>query len=188
MCHCRTAPIALANAPATVQQTVRQIAGAAQIEDLERGVWNGRTVYEAAFKRNGQHTELQVLEDGSILTQGLTAGASPSAQQGISNGTGFQPRYAGLSDSNVPLSGGSKLPFDSAPQAVKDAVNSFAAGAPIEDMERGNWNGRVVYEAAFKKNGQHMELQVLEDGSFVTRGPVSAAGAPAVGTSATNQQ
>jgi uncharacterized membrane protein YkoI len=171
------------NAPTAVQRTVQQLSGGANIEDFERGQWNGRTVYEAAFKKNGQHVELQILEDGSVLTSGPTVASTTTTP------TALQPRYAGLSPSNVPISGGAKIPFIGAPQAVQDAVNLIAAGANIEDMERGQWNGRTVYEAAFKKNGQHIELQVLEDGSIVTHGPAgSAVGGPASGTITTIPQ
>jgi uncharacterized membrane protein YkoI len=184
------AKMPLASAPKAVQKTVQKVSNGARVEDFERGQWNGRTVYQAAFKKNGQHTELQVLDDGTILTQAPVGGAASSAQASAATGTtGFQPRYAGLADVNVPLSGGSKLSFQSAPQSVKDTVNHFAAGARVEDMESGTWNGRTVYEAAFKKNGQNIELQVLEDGSLLTHAPAGAAvGAPASGTINTGQQ
>ena len=178
----------MADAPTAVQRTIQQLSGGVKIEDLERGLWNGKTVYEAAFKKGGQHVELQVLDNGAVLTQ---APVDPSASQAaVSTTTApVQRRYPGLATSNVPLSGGSKIPFIGAPQPVQQAVNLIAAGANIEDMERGQWNGRTVYEAAFKKNGQHIELQVLEDGSILTHGPAgSAAGAPPTGTIGTVPQ
>jgi len=173
----------MANAPTAVQRTVQKLSGGAKIEDFERGTWNGRTVYEAAFKKGGTHVELQVLDNGAVLTQ-APVGDAAASQAAVSKTTApVQPRYAGLATSNVQLSGGSKIPFIGAPQPVQEAVNLIAAGANIEDMERGQWNGRTVYEAAFKKNGQHIELQVLEDGSILTHGPAgSAVGAPAAGT------
>jgi hypothetical protein len=174
----------MANAPTAVQRTVQQLSAGAQIEDFERGTWNGKTVYEAAFKRGGQNVELQVLENGSVLTQGPAGDTSATSQAALGTSTtAVQPRYAGLAETNVPISGGQKIPFTGAPQPVQEAVNLIASGARIEDMERGQWNGRTVYEAAFKKNGQHIELQVLEDGSIVTHAPAGAAtGAPAPGT------
>src|SRR5690348_3295119 len=63
------------DAPPAVQNAVKAQAGAAQIEDIEKGTLDGRTVYEAAFKRNGQHTELRVAEDGTIVDT-IVAGVS----------------------------------------------------------------------------------------------------------------
>lgn len=195
--------MAFNSAPQTVQKTVQHVAAGAQIEDFERGQWNGRTVYQAAFKRNGQHTELQVFEDGTILTKDPSAPGRAQAgaiQKNPSNsgllGGATRPgqpaagdvRYAGLSDSNVQLSGGAKVDMNSAPAPVQNTLRQITGGAQVEDLERGTWNGRTVYQAAFKRNGQHTELQVLDDGSVLTKQLPTAAGSPAPGTAGAGQQ
>jgi uncharacterized membrane protein YkoI len=207
--------MAFTSAPQNVQKTVQHVAAGAQIEDFERGQWNGRTVYQAAFKRNGQHTELQVLEDGTILTKepasavagttqartiqknpsnsGLLSGTYPTLQRpgepAASNANDSSGvRYAALSDNNVQISGGAKLDLNAAPAPVQNTLRQVAGGAQIEDLERGTWNGRTVYEGAFKRNGQNVEVQVLDDGSVLTRQLPTAAGSPAAGTAGTGQQ
>ena len=67
-------------------------------------------------------------------------------------------------------------------------ILQLANGAQVEDFERGTWNSRTVYEAAFKRNGQHTEVQVLDDGTVLTKSLPTAAGAPAAGTSGVNQK
>jgi uncharacterized membrane protein YkoI len=207
------------SAPQNVQKTVQHVAAGAQIEDFERGQWNGKTVYQAAFKQNGHHTELQVLEDGTILTKepdgvvggraraasgavqknpsnsGLLGGTYPTLQRpGETYSSNANPtdsssvRYAALSENNVQISGGSKLDVNSAPAPVQNTLRQIAGGAQIEDLERGTWNGRTVYEGAFKRNGQNVEVQVLDDGSVLTRQLPTAAGSPAAGTAGTGQQ
>jgi uncharacterized membrane protein YkoI len=215
--------LAFETAPAPVQKTVQHIAGGARVEDFERGQWNGRTVYQAAFKQNGQHTELQVLEDGTILTKepaspnsgnsrasvgqpartiqknpsnsGLLSGTyptlqrpEPSAANANVDASSGNVRYAGLSDSNVQLSGGAKMDVNSAPAPVQNTLRQLTGGAQVEDLERGQWNGRTVYEAAFKRNGQHTEIQVLDDGSVLTKQLPTAAGSAAQGTAGAGQQ
>ena len=59
--------IPFAQVPPAVQNTIKAQANGAQIEDVEHGTYNGHTVYEAAFKKNGQNTELQVYEDGTLV-------------------------------------------------------------------------------------------------------------------------
>jgi uncharacterized membrane protein YkoI len=187
------AKMAFNSAPRPVQTTVQHLANGARIEDFERGQWNGRTVYQAAFKRNGQHTELQVFDDGTVVTK-APAGTIASA---VTPGTGLSRtaasappsvKYAGLADANVQLSGGAKMNFNSAPRPVQNTIRQLAGNATVEDFERGMWNERVVYEAAFKRNGQHTEVQVLDDGSVLTKQLPTAAGAPAPGTIGAGQQ
>jgi uncharacterized membrane protein YkoI len=217
--------LAFEAAPREVQKTVQHVAAGARIEDFERGQWNGRTVYQAAFKNNGQHTELQVLEDGAILTKEPPSSASGNARasagqpartiqknpsnSGLLSGTyptlqrpgetasanadanaaaSGNVRYAGLAESNVQLSGGAKVDLNSAPAPVQSTLRQLTGGAQVEDLERGQWNGRTVYEAAFKRNGQHTEIQVLDDGSVLTKQLPTAAGAAAPGTAGTGQQ
>lgn len=54
--------------PAAVQKTIRAQAGSVQIEDIDRVTRDGRTTFEAGFKKNGKHTELKVAEDGSVMS------------------------------------------------------------------------------------------------------------------------
>jgi hypothetical protein len=97
-------------------------------------------------------------------------------------------RYAGLSTENIPLSAGAKMSLPEAPRVVQTTVNAIANGARIEDFERGEWNRRTVYQADFKRNGQNVELQVLDDGSVLTAQPATAEGAPATGLSGVGRQ
>jgi hypothetical protein len=198
------AKMAFNAAPEPVRTTVQQMANGARIEDFERGEWSGRTIYQAAFKRNGQNIELQVLDDGSLVSK-MPFGEPWSAQAAanavprpasVQDPNLIRPlgpaassvRYAGLSTDNIPLSAGAKMSLAEAPRVVQTTVNAIANGARIEDFERGQWNTRTVYQAAFKRNGQNIELQVLDDGSVLTAEPAAAVGAPATGLTGVGQQ
>ena len=53
--------------PAAVQRTIRAQSGGAVVEDIDREVKNGRTVYEVHFKRDGKNNEIKVGEDGTLI-------------------------------------------------------------------------------------------------------------------------
>jgi uncharacterized membrane protein YkoI len=60
--------VQMAQLPAIVQQRIRASAGRVQIEDIDKGTLDGKTVYEAAFKRGGKTVELRVDEQGHIIS------------------------------------------------------------------------------------------------------------------------
>jgi hypothetical protein len=178
-------PIAITETPPPVQKAIRDQVRGAGVESVEKGIWNGQPVYQASYTRDGQQVLFQVNENGQPLVSKATV---PT----------FQPKYAGLATVNVPLGATAKMAYLYAPEAVREAIAHFAGDAPIEDFQRGNWNGKTIYEAAFTKNGEPMKLQLLDDGSLLTPPPAGAAqpasspetavGAPAAGAVVTGQQ
>jgi uncharacterized membrane protein YkoI len=145
--------VKLSELPAAAQTAVKAQAGSAEIEDIDKEIRNGRVVYEVAFKRNGQHTELIVGADGSVLEGGIIKPALPGTK---------------LSNVKNPLAGAQKVSLDEVPRVVRNVIRTQAAGAPVEDIDKGVLNGKTVYEAAFKKDGENIELRVAEDGNIIT--------------------
>ncbi len=150
--------------PGAVQTAVKSQAGTATIEDVERGTLSGRTVYEIAFKDNGKHTELRVGEDGAVVDR-IVEGKSVGAQASIQ--TAAAP--PATTEKYVHLQNGQKVQMSDVPPAVQNAIKTQAAGASIDDIDRGTLQGKTVYEAAFKHDGKHNELRVGEDGNVVAR-------------------
>lgn len=169
--------------PEPVRRTITAAARGARIEDVERGQWRARTVYEAAFKDQGRHVELQVEENGRIVhdpriqagagnsnsnaasaaTASSSAAGSPAAR---ATGAVASGQYAGVSGP-VPLSAGSKIERNALPPAVERGILTHAEGARVEDIERGTWNGKTVYEIGFKDQERHVELQLDEQGAVI---------------------
>lgn len=142
--------VTFADLPAAVQNSVRGQAGNAAIEDIDAVTKNGRTTYEVAFKRDGKPVELLVDAQGQVIN-GTQAVASTSAR--------------------VPLAAATKVTFAQTPAAVQNRLRTMARGAEIEDIDKGTVQGRTVYEAAFKHNGENIELRVAEDGSLLKDQP-----------------
>ena len=154
------------DAPAAVKNAIKSQISGAKLEDLEKGTLNGRTVYEAAYKHNGQHTELRVAEDGTIvdtIVAGVSQGAGKASQtaQTAAASTGYESGF------EQKLSGAKKVSMNDVPGKIKSIIQERSGGAKIEDIDKGTAGGKTLYEVAYKKNGQHTELRVSEDGKFV---------------------
>jgi uncharacterized membrane protein YkoI len=153
--------------PAPVKQAVTAASKGARIEDAERGQWRARTIYEIAFKDQGRHIELQVEESGRVLHDPrLVTITSTGVPAAAATGAATSTLYRDVT-SAVPLSSGQKVERASLPAAVERAITTHAANIKIEDVERGTWRGRNVYQVAFKDRGQHVELQIDENGNIV---------------------
>lgn len=150
--------VQLNEVPTAAQTAIKAQAGSAPIEDIDKGTLNGRTVYEAAFKRNGVHTELRVAEDGTVLSG---AGTPIVEAAGAATTPAAAVRPAPLSD------GSGKVQFSELPAAVQKTLRDQAGAAAIEDIDRETKGGKTTYEAAFKKNGVNTEVRVSEDGTIV---------------------
>jgi hypothetical protein len=173
--------VALTDAPLAVQNAIHnQLLGGA-VDNVQKGIWNGQTIYEVTYHNNGRLATYQVSETGQPIVGQVPANA-------------WSPRYSGLAQSNVKLAPGVKMDFTTAPRAVQNTVNHLSNGARIDDFQRGVWLDRNVYEATFKRNGELTQVQVLDDGTLLTRAPGSeaptlptAVGAPPPGEAITVQ-
>ena len=157
--------VSLNETPAAVQKSVAAAAHGARIEDIDRGTWQGRSVYQAAFKENGRNIELQVRDDGTILYDPRKTGTSSAANRGIRWGN-TNPLYRDLK-TPVILSDARKVEEASLPAIVQRTLKTHG-GMRVDDVERGTWHGKTIYEAGFKdRSGQHVELQIDEKGNIV---------------------
>jgi uncharacterized membrane protein YkoI len=150
-------------APFAVRNTLVTQLGSARLEDLEKGQYNGRTIYQAAFKENGKNVELQIAEDGALVFDPRNSATGAVGAPAVGSASS---KYADVK-SSVTLRSSSKVSLNDAPQAVQSRIQKELNGANLEDLERGSWNGQTVYEAAFKSNGRHVELQLDQNGDVI---------------------
>ncbi|MEO5802562.1 MAG: PepSY-like domain-containing protein [Verrucomicrobiota bacterium] len=129
------------NVPEAVKRTARAVAGSNRIEDTERGMLDGKAVYEIAFKQDGKHNELRVAEDGSIV-QRLSAG---------------EIRYPGT------------LSINEVPAPVRRAIREHVGSGEVNDIDKITLAGKTAYEVGFKKEsgGVQHEIRIAEDGTFL---------------------
>lgn len=62
-----------------------------------------------------------------------------------------------------------EVSLDEVPAAVKATLLKEAKGATIGEIEKGNENGKTVYEAEFKVDGKKVEIKIAEDGTVLER-------------------
>lgn len=129
--------------PAELQTKIRAHTGSAPVEDIDRNTKDGRTFYEVAFKKNGQHTELRLDEQGNPLNAAGTA-----------------------------LAGSRKMKFTELPEAVRRTAETHLQGGAVNDVDRRVANGQVTYEIGFKRNnGAQQELLISEEGRVLRSNP-----------------
>jgi uncharacterized membrane protein YkoI len=143
--------VTLDQLPRSARRAIQAQAGSASIEDIDREIKNGRTFYDVAFKKDGRNVELRVADDGTLVNS-----------EGVA-----ETKKSKIADE--PLSGARKTTMAELPKMVRDVIQAQSAGAPIEDIETGTVNGQTAYEAAFKRNGEHVELRVAEDGTVLNQ-------------------
>ncbi|HEX7861750.1 MAG TPA: PepSY-like domain-containing protein [Verrucomicrobiae bacterium] len=160
--------VTLKQLPTEVQRAINTAAAGARIEDIERGIYQGQNVYQAAFKERGQHVEIQVRENGTVLHDPRAVGASAPRVRGSATSANARPAEYATITSLVPLSSGSKVERSALPTAVDRRLRFTIGNDKIEDIERGTWNGKTIYQVAFKDQaGKHVELQIDERGQIV---------------------
>ena len=61
-----------------------------------------------------------------------------------------------------------KTTIDKVPAVVKAAIEKATAGGKVKEIEKEQYDGKVVYEVDYVKDGEEKEIQVAEDGTIVT--------------------
>jgi uncharacterized membrane protein YkoI len=175
--------------PEAVKHIVQTRTQGAMVNDIDRRVKDGQITYEVGFKHNNQQHELLVSQEGRILRDVLIPGvAGVGAPAAGTSGTGKSVIQGGTATQALQLSNKEKLQFSQLPFEAAKAITTAAGGARIEDIEVGTWRGQRIYEAGFKHNGQHLEVQVKENGDLVHDPRKQNAGAPAAGVYGASSQ
>jgi hypothetical protein len=146
--------------PRPVQRAIQEEAGGAMIRNLEGQRWQGRLVYEAVLDLRGQAAQVVVSEDGQVL-----------------RGSGFHPAAGGPAEPQPGWGQGGpvtrKVTFEQLPLMVQQTVRTQVNLEEIEDIDERREAGRTRYEVGFKRQGQHLEMQVDADGRILSIGPAN---------------
>src|SRR5262245_21670820 len=63
----RVPSLQISDVPEPVRKTVEQQAAGRSVADIDREMWNGKTVYEVEFDQAGRNAQIHVAEDGTIV-------------------------------------------------------------------------------------------------------------------------
>jgi len=144
----------LSEAPAAVQATVKNTAGAAAvIEDVDRETRNGQVVYDVEIKQEGLNRHLTIAESGALL-------------EDSNNNTGIRERVRERVDSDRDLRGGT-VAFEQLPIAVQNTLKQQGEVSKLKPIKREMNNGRVQYDVEFEQEGLNKRLTIGEDGMIL---------------------
>jgi hypothetical protein len=152
----------------TVQNKFKQLANGSDIQNFQKGQFQGKTAFEGTFSRNGQSRTIILGEDGSLLASSPGTGASTSV-------TTTAPTTTTTGSATVAgFSNAQQAPMNWASETVQNKFKQMANGAPIENFQKGQFNGQTAYLGTYSQNGQSTTLVLGEDGTVLSTMPTVA--------------
>ena len=148
--------VSLDEVPAAVKATILKEADGAEVEEVEKEIEDGKVVYEAEFEVDGQEVEIEVAEDGTLLSREI----DDEDEEGDDDDE---------DDEEEDDEEEEEVSLDEVPAAVKATILKEADGAEVMEVEKEIEDGKVVYEAEFEVDGQEVEIEVAEDGTLLSR-------------------
>ena len=138
--------VTYAQLPEPVQHAFQNVAGTAPIESVDRGTLNGQTVYEGAFKQNGQTVKLRVTPRGTVIQD-------PRDSRILAGAPMLNARAIGLSQLPAP---------------AQNAIQAQVGTGRVESVQQGQMDGQTVYEALVNRNGQNERVRVSSAGRVLS--------------------
>jgi hypothetical protein len=152
----------------TVQNKFKTMANGASIQNFQKGQFQGKTAFEGTFTQNGQSRTVILGEDGSLLASSPGAGASTSVTTTApTTATTTAAAVAGFSNAQ-------QAPMNWASETVQNKFKQMANGAPIENFQKGQFNGQTAYLGTYSQNGQSTTVVMGEDGTVLSTAPTAA--------------
>jgi len=149
--------------PAAVRDALRDYLGNITIEGVQKGLSQGRTVYETTVNRAGRKIDLRLAENGALIRDAINDRflaetgrlPSPLATSGVSLPV------------RVPLADRTPVSFNQLPAAVIAAIQKYAGADFVEKIEKGTDQGQSVYQAVFRHAGETIPLRLGQNGSLI---------------------
>jgi len=150
--------------PQNVQNVIKSESSNGPVDKIQQIPYNDRRVYRVTLKKPDGTQKLVYLNlDGSYVQDQPQRGVQTAIGLPAGSSTG-----AGLSGkARTELSNATKVTFDQVPPVVQNTIKKYTKGAAVEDVDKGTLGSRTVYEAAFKQNGQTVELRVDDEGGLI---------------------
>ena len=147
--------------PGAVQETLRTYAAGSPVVGVNRGIVQGKTMFDATIDRNGQKLDLRIAADGSLIRDAVNDRFLAE--------TGHMTRQmlAATAPARTPLSNPVSVSFNQLPLPVLSTLQSFAGADFVEHIDRGIVGGQTQYEALFRHGADEIPLRIAQDGTLV---------------------
>jgi len=160
--------IALNTLPAAVQKTIKEQQGGREVADIDKEMWNGKSVYEVEFKEKGPNSRIYVATDGSMVVDKENS-VNGRVNTDTDKEKSITTRVNTDNDKTVTARTGTYrgTQLSEAPAAVQATVKKTVSSAMVEDVDRETRDGRVYYDVEVKQDGLNRHLQIAEDGTLL---------------------
>jgi len=139
--------------PDAVRATLEKEAPGAEIEEMEKQEEEGKVVYDVDVKIEGKEFELKIAANGTVLKKEAEEEEEKEGEE----------RDEEDKDEGVTVSLGDL------PEAVQDTLKIAAPNGEIEEIEKEEEDGKVVYEVDVKIDGKEFELKIAADGTLLKK-------------------
>lgn len=136
--------VKLADCPAAVQKTLQREANGGTINEVDKELDDGKTIYEVDVKIDGKNYELTVAENGTLLGKVLDEDEEEEEKE-------------------------EKLKLSDCPEAVQKTLKREANSATIDAVDKETEDGKTVYETDVKIDGKNYEIKVAADGTLISK-------------------
>jgi uncharacterized membrane protein YkoI len=140
--------VSIAEAPDGVRAALLAAAQGGTTSEIEVETEDGQAVYEADMVIDGKEIEVRVAADGTML--GKEAGDEDDDADDENDDE--EEEQVSLAE---------------VPEAVNATILKQAGTGTIEEIEVGNENGQIIYEADAIIDGQEVEIKVAPDGTLL---------------------
>jgi len=147
--------IALADCPKAVRKTLKKESKRGKIEEVEFEKEDGKTIYEAEVILNGKEYEVEVAEDGTLLSKVFEDEGEESEDSDDNDGNDEEKEV--------------EIKLSDCPKPVQLTFEREAHGGKIEEVTKEQEGKRTVFEAEIEIDGKDYEVEVAEDGTLLSK-------------------
>jgi uncharacterized membrane protein YkoI len=164
--------------PANVRSVTDARLSDGHVSKVQRVIQASDVWYQVDFKKeDGRNQQLVVAEDGRVIRDqfisATSVGAPATSQQGSASST---TSSSAKMTAPVQLLSAQEIRHSQIPVGVARVVRGYTTNANIEEIHRGTWNGREVYQVTYRdNNNQLVRLQLDANGNVIFDPRVSAA-------------
>lgn len=141
----------LSDCPSAVRKTLKREAHGAMLEEVEKEVEHGKTIYEADVEIDDKDYEIRIAKDGTLICKCLDEDDENEE------------------DEKEEEHEEDELELSDCPSAVRKTMKREALGAKIKEIEKEVENGKTVYEADTKIDGRNYEITVAKNGTLISK-------------------
>jgi len=159
--------VQLRDTPATVQSTVKRIAGDAEIADVDREMKNGQVVWDVELRQEGLNRHLLIADSGALLDDSEARGTAPGLRERV---RGTTERIRDKVD--LDLDRGTVMSLDQLPVAVQNTIKKYGNVSNLKPIKRELDDGKAQYDVEFEKDGKNTRLTIDGNGTVLKDNPI----------------